>query len=169
MKFSAGFTLIELLVVIAITAVVGTMTLANFRPFGEDQKLKSAVLDIQSLLVQAQTYASANAICQNKSGAAWQVGFVNNTTVTLGCTDPGGFLQIKKTFISPADIELEQVSGTGIGCPSSIPFLINYTLLSGKYSFSSASCTSLTVSMKNTQTNSTKSLTIVQEGQIHVN
>lgn len=85
-KTAQGFTLIELLVVIAIMAVVTVFTLANFRSFGEDQNLKSAILDVASLLREAQADASTNTKCGNRFGATWQVEFTDTQTLNLKCS-----------------------------------------------------------------------------------
>lgn len=167
MKFSAlGFTLVELLVVIAIMAIVGVFTLANYRSFGEDQNLKSAVLDIQSLLRQAQTNATTKAACNGQyDGVRWWVEFVSATTINLRCTaltNPQKFLQLGAN--NYLNISIDSVSG-GSGCPTEFPFTVNFSPLKGSMAFGGVNCTSLTITLKNTK--STKSLKIEQGGRIY--
>lgn len=171
MKFSAGFTLIELLVVIAIMAIVGVFTLANYRSFGEDQNLKNAVLDIQSQLRTAQTNATANAICNTQFGATWQVEFTDTKTTKLKCQEPSPTPLPtpipKKTLTLGANIEIQSVSGTGSNCPTALPFTISFAPLNGKITLERASCTSLTLTLRNTKTVSAKSFIIEQGGRIY--
>ena len=98
-KAASGFTLVELLVVITIMAITGVFAFANFGSFGEDQKLKSAVQDVQSLIRQAQSNASTNTKCSTGYSATWQVNFENATTVKLECRESGNATAfIKKTI-----------------------------------------------------------------------
>jgi len=173
----SGFTLIEMLVVIAVMALVGTFTLSNYKSFGEDQDLKSAVLDIQSQLRTAQTNSTTNLKCEGVSdpdgpyGATWKVRFFDSTTILLKCDKPPDSLE-KRTLKLGADIQIFSVSGTPAGsCPSIPPFSrfnISFTPLYGKMTIGdNTSCTSLTVTLENTKTGSTKSLVIEQGGKIY--
>lgn len=167
MKFSAlGFTLVELLVVIAIMAIVGVFTLANYRSFGEDQNLKNAVLDIQSLLRQTQTNATTNVICQSQYSATWQIVFLNATTINSTCTEPSASVILKKTLQLGPNIQIQTVAGSS-SCPAVFPFTVNFSLLSGKMDFGVANCTLLTITLRNSQTNSTKDLTLEAGGRIY--
>lgn len=167
MKFSAfGFTLVELLVVIAIMAIIGAYTLANYRPFGEDQSLKSAVLDIQSILRQAQAGATTNAICNTQSSATWQVEFANTTTINLKCQESAVLFQKKLLSLDTTNITITSFSWTGSSCPIDLP-IVKFILLSGKIDFGNANCTTLTITLKNNKTQNTKTLTIEQGGRIY--
>ncbi|MDD5416010.1 MAG: prepilin-type N-terminal cleavage/methylation domain-containing protein [Candidatus Daviesbacteria bacterium] len=163
-----AFTLIELLVVIAITAVIGIYTLINSRSFGEDQNLKNASLDIQSLLRQAQTNATANAKCNIGYGAIWQVEFANLVTINLKCMEPVSSSVLKKTLQLDANNTLKPpITGTGFNCPTLPPFTINFDPLTGKVGFGDSRCTSLTITLQNNKTGSTKSFTTEQGGRIY--
>lgn len=170
----SGFTLIELLVVIAIMAIIGAYTIANYSSFGEDQNLKNAVLDIQSQLHAAQTSATANAKCDTGYGATWQVVFsADKVTTNMNCQEP--LLSpppsplptptSKKTLQLGANITIDSVSGTN--CPTALPFTISFAPLTGKTDLGNASCTLLTVTLKNNQTGTPKSLIIEQGGRIY--
>lgn len=166
-----AFTLIELLVVIAIMAVVGMIVLANYKSFGEDQNLKSAVLDIQSQLRNAQTSATANAKCNTLSGATWQVEFADTTTINLKCQEPSPVPLpapiTKKTLTLDTNIEVQSISGFGSSCPIAPPFTISFAPLSGKIDLGGANCVWLTVTLINNKTGSTKPLRIEQGGRIY--
>lgn len=184
MKFSArGFTLVELLVVIAIMGILGIYVLANYSSFGEDQNLKSAVLNIQSILKQAQTSATTNAVCSTQYGATWQV-VLSDTTINLKCQEllpsplPPPFS--KKTLIineKDPNLLIQSIAWTGSGCPvASLPYTINFTLLNGKIDFGDANCTSLKITLINNQISpdcaganavKCKSLNIEQGGRIY--
>lgn len=159
-----GFTLVELLVVIALVAVVGTITLANFRTFGEDENLKSAILDIQSQFRVAQTNATTNVKCAAQYGTTWQVEFASTNTVNLKCSASSN---PQKTSPLGTNIEIQQVSGTGSNCPTALPFTVGFAPLNGKIDFGDLRCTSLTITLKNNKTESTKSLSIEQGGRIY--
>lgn len=177
MKKSAhGFTLIELLVVIAIMGIVGTFALANYRNFGADQNLKNASLDIQSLLRQAQTNATANVFCSTGSGGArWEITFGTAiaTNVSMNCQHSLPSVTptpiIKKTLVMPADIQIQGL--TAANCPA--PATISFVPVTGKVEFLNSAgqvvtnCVSLIVTLQDTKTQSTKSFYIEQGGSIH--
>lgn len=164
---AAGFTLIELLVVIGIMAIIGIFTLANYRSFGEDQNLKNAVLDVVSLLRQAQANATTNTICNTAYSATWQVVFSDDAkTVNLNCLEgPTTFTKkILKLDAKAQNISIQGVSGTS--CPLGVPFTTSFVLLKGNIDFiDSPNCTSLTITLTNSK--STKSLTVEKGGRIY--
>lgn len=159
-----AFTLIELLVVISIIAVIGIYALSNYRTFGEDKKLNNSVLDVISLLRQAQTNAATNVIC---AGGTWQVKFADTKTINLKCsTSP-----VAKTLQLDQNILISLVSGNHLNCPAVPPpsFAITFETLTGKINLVNPNCTALTVTLtNNTNTNTnTKSLIIEQGGRIY--
>lgn len=175
----SGFTLIELMVVIAISAVIGVYTLSNYNSFGQYQNLNNAVLDIVSLLRQAQTNASARVVCSN--GGTWQVNFdINNKTVNLQCaTAAPPVIAIQKTLQLSTNISISAVSGSataGSNCPGmTSPFTINFNPLNGYVKFLDpvnpddfGGCYSLQITLKNRQNDSTKDLKIEKGGRIYV-
>lgn len=165
-KSAYAFTLIELVVAISIMAIIGVIAFANYKPFGEDQNLKSAVLDIQSLLKTAQTNATTNLKCNTQSGATWKVEFSSDkTTINLKCQPPASLI---KTLQLGTNITVDSVTGV-VGCQVSFPVTISFDPLSSKANFegSTTSCTALTINLKNTKTNSTKSFIIEQGGRIY--
>ena len=160
MPKSRGFTLIDLLVVRAIMAVIGVYTLSSYRSFGEDQNLKNAVLDVVSLLRQAQTNATANVVCNNGTWP-WQVQFVNSTTANLKCS---GSASVVKS-LPPWDQSISIQSFSGTSCPTSNP-TVNFIPLKGSIEFIGfPNCAALTVTLTNTK--NTKSLIIEQGGRIY--
>lgn len=164
-----GFTLIELLVVIAIMSIVGAFTLANFRSFGEDQNLKNAVLDLQSLLQTAQTNAVTNTKCNTQFNATWQVVFSNSQTINLICLESATPFTKKILKLDEQDPNLliQSVSIlAGSNCPT-VPFTTTFALLKGSIDFGDFRCISLSVDLKNTKTGSSKSLDIEQGGRIY--
>ena len=158
LKSATGFTLVELLVVIAIMGIIGTFVLANYRSFGEDQSLKNASLDIQSLLRQAQTNATANVQCSSDNrGALWQVVITSGTSsIDLKCGElsptPTPAPTIKKTLPMPTNIRIS----TGCAAP------VEFSPVTG--TIRTCSCT---VTLQNTKTENTKSFTIDKGGSIH--
>ncbi|MBI4036041.1 prepilin-type N-terminal cleavage/methylation domain-containing protein [Candidatus Daviesbacteria bacterium] len=169
-----AFTLVELLVVVTIMAITGVFAFANFANFGEDQKLKSATSDIQGLIRQAQTNASSNNKCQSAFSAKWQVVFSDDRkTVTLGCEESGTFYSKKELDISKIDsnIQIDSISRVGVACPSDPGFpgsayTINFDLLTGTMNFGEPKCTSFAVSLENTRTTSTKSISMTSGGTL---
>lgn len=169
-----AFTLIELLVVVAIMAIVSVVTISNYKSFGEDQNLKKAVLDIQSLLRQAQISAIANAKCNGSYTAFWQVDFVSDRkSLTLKCTLPSSSAVTLKTLQLDQTIEMQTTtSATGCATGLTFPFTVDLSLLKGNISFEQnppavSDCTSLTITLKNTKTNNTKTIIIEQGGRIY--
>ncbi len=158
-----AFTLIELLVVITIMGVIGAYTLANYRSFGEDRNLKSAVLDVISLLRQAQTNATTNVICTD---GTWQVEFATDKIINLKCST---LASLQKILQLNPNISISSISGPEISCPSlsSLSFAVDFAPLTGKINLVNPRCTSLTVTLKNIKTTSTKSLIIEKGGRIY--
>lgn len=186
MKKTAGFTLIELLIVITLMALTGVFAISNFRSFGEDQKLKNASLDVQSLLRTAQANASTNAICNTQGAVNWQVEFLaDKKTVKLWCKETSDFASTpKKTLSLDTNIEIELRTGV-IGfkanepvtvCPNSFPIITfvpreSKIDLGGKdskgVSISKFSCDKLIFKLTNTKTGSEKDLIIERGGRIY--
>lgn len=186
-KAAAGFTLVELLVVITIMAVTGIFAFANFGSFGEEQKLKNAALDIQSLLRTAQTNAVTNVICNTQGAANWQVEFLaDKKTINLWCKETSDSAStLKKTLSLETNIEIE-LAASSFGaradepvtvCPKSAPIL-TFTPLNNKIdlggkdskgaSISKFSCDKLIFKLTNTKTGSTKDLIIERGGRVYV-
>lgn len=172
MKFSAGFTLVELLVVIAIMAITGVYVLSNYSSFGEDQKLKNAVLDIQNHLRAAQANATTNARCNTGYGATWQVEFADTKTINTSCQEPSASPAPKKVVTLDANTT-QAVSGTNItggNCSASTPFTINFAPISGRISLiGGTNCVSFMTTLTNTKVPTPKSLIIEQGGRIYAN
>lgn len=171
-----AFTLIELVVAITIIAIIGVFVYANYKPFGEDQNLKNAVLDLQSQLRTAQTNATTNLKCNTQFGATWQVEYTDDRkTINLKCREPLSSPSpsplptpfLKKTLQLGTNITIDSVTGA-VGCEVSLPLTISFDPLSSKANFEgSTNCTSLGIKLKNSQTGSTKFLTIEQGGRIY--
>lgn len=168
-----GFTLVELLVVMSIMAITGIFTLSNFRSFGEDQNLKSAVLDLQSQLRSAQTNATANAICINNGGGTWQVTY-SGSTASVNCQEAGAApapTSVPKTVTLGSNIQIEEVSGIpSSSCPNSaaVPFTISFNPLSGNMRIgNSSACSSLSIGLMNSKTGTRRFLTVEQGGKIY--
>ena len=56
-SISSGFTLIELLVVFSIFAILSTIGVAYFSSYTSSQKLRTATLDVKTVLLQARSQA----------------------------------------------------------------------------------------------------------------
>ncbi len=164
-----GFTLVELLVVVAIMALAGTYTLSNYGSFGEDQKLKNAVLDIQSQLRLAQTNATANVKCNTQYGALWQVEFPNTTTMQLTCAEqPSRLISIKKTLRLSANITILKICKLNDNSCIDGQIRTNviaFVPLNGEVLLQG--WPALEITLKNIKTGSTKSLVIEKGGRIY--
>lgn len=187
-----GFTLIELLVVIAIMAIVGAFTIANYRSFGEDQDLKSASLDIQSIFRTAQTNATTNLKCSGNPARVWRINFENTSgkkTAKVFCQFAGGEPGVeydKKEYSFKENITLEKVCGgtscTSSSCISTIPttewavirfapvsaaisFRVFYSSGGGNSCFDNAQ--SMTILLRNSKTTHEKSVVIDKGGRIY--
>ncbi|MBI2330349.1 prepilin-type N-terminal cleavage/methylation domain-containing protein [Candidatus Daviesbacteria bacterium] len=166
-----AFTLVELLVVIAIIGLIGAYVLSNYGTFGEDQKLKNAVLDIQSLLRQAQTNATSGVKCQGQGGATWFVEFTSGTELNLMCMYPAGgglnFISgsLKKLPFS-GNISIDTMTSGINSCTFGATNTVTFAPLSGAMI---ASCGTgiVTITVINNKTSNTKSLKVEQGGRIY--
>lgn len=130
MSSARGFTLIELLVVIAIMAIVGTFAIANFRTFGEDQDLKSAALDLQSLIRTAQTDATTGVRCDDDPTHtlnSWRVNVykqLNKYRAQLACVynvgASRGYVE-KKVDTLKDNLKIENITGDSVSCVQTLP------------------------------------------------
>lgn len=173
-----GFTLIELLVVMAIIGILGVFTLANFSGFGETKKLDNAVLDIQSILRTAQSNATSNVQCTQFS-AVWQVEFsADGVTTNLKCqnplptplpTPPLPTPVTKKTSQFDTNISIQSVlQRMGTNCPTSLPFTVSFAPITGNMTIgSSSACQEITLILRNSKANVTKTLNIDRGGRIY--
>lgn len=156
-----GFTLIELLVVIAIMSITGIYTIANYRSFGEDQNLKSAALEIQSLLRLAQSNSTSNLKCQDKPTTNWLVTFASATSLDLNCQNSTGTIgSLRPPLLLPANITYSVTNGN---CN---PTQVIFAPLSGAVTASCGSG-SMTINLINSK-NSKKQVVIEQGGRIYV-
>lgn len=127
MKTERGFTLLELLIASAITAIVGIVVLANYQSFGEDQNLKSAVLDLQTQIRQVQTSATTNVLCKTATygpdSANWWVGNFNaggnKQRLSTYCAISVGANQEQgswKDYYLPPNITIDRICGDNKDC-----------------------------------------------------
>lgn len=151
-----AFTLIELLVVMAIMGIIGVYTLANYKSFGEDQNLKNAILDITTLLRQAQTNATASTICTTAGGATWRVNFKTNNTLELQCIQSSQTsFTTKKTMVLDRNITIASGITGEEGCvtfPNAPPFSIDFAPVGGKITLADGYCNLLTIPVTNNKT-----------------
>lgn len=154
-----GFTLVELLVVIAIMAITGMYVLSNYGSFGQDRNLKNAALDIQSLLRQAQVNSTSGLKCQDQASSGWLVAFSTSTAMDLKCDNSSGRSNPLKTLGLPTNISVQVISGV---CT---PTYAKFTPL---YGTMTSDCTNaITITLTNSSSGHTKSLTVEQGGRIY--
>ncbi|MBI2337877.1 prepilin-type N-terminal cleavage/methylation domain-containing protein [Candidatus Daviesbacteria bacterium] len=175
---SKGFTLVELLVVITIMGIIGAFVVANYRSFGENQSLKSDVLNIQNIFRQAQTDASTNAQCDNTGStgysATWQLDFYPGF-VYLKCKRPASQPTLKKTLTLADGIEIQSSSGglCPISSDSFAGLTIKFAPLTGKIDFFNFNgdefpeCKELTIGLVNHKTENTQYLIIEKGGRVY--
>lgn len=162
-----AFTLVELLVVIAVTSIIGVYTLANYRSFGEDQNLKSAVLDIQSLLRQAQINATSGVKCQGVGELGWFVVYTNTTTLDLKCNNSSGSSSSLKTLSlteRSSNISIQSITAGSDSC--SIGTTFTFVPPSGTM-ISSCGTNPNLVTITLTNNTTTKSFNIEKGGRIY--
>lgn len=115
---SAGYTLVELLIAIAITSIFSLVGFVSYKNFSDDQIIKKATDEVQTIIRVAQTNGSTGVFCNDLSSLAWSIQFVNNKTdeIKLYCEIADGTIFEKDTLL---------LKGTDIndikadGCPSS--------------------------------------------------
>lgn len=150
-------------------AVVGTFVIANYRSFGEDKDLENAALDVVSFIRTAQTNATTNLKCDTQHGAIWQIEYASNAVINLNCKeDPlAATFTDKKQLQLKANIEVDSIIGNPSGyCTAST---INFTPINGQIELGgNAQCASLSATLKNTRTNSTKEVIIEKGGRVYV-
>lgn len=73
----------------------------------------------------------------------------------------------KKTWQLGANIAIQTISGTGIGCPNGVPFTISFAPLSGKIDLGGENCISLSITLINNKTGNTQALNIDQGGRVY--
>lgn len=174
MRTAQGFTLIELLVVISITAILGVLTIANFKDFSRTQILNKAASDIQNFLIQAQSNATTSTLCDGQGGASWGVNFrpnidPNSSTIDLVCS---ANTIIKKT-LTLENVTISSIRGSSCVTSLNVPLLVSYSPLYGKLSFwGFANClnssSTVTINLTYTKTGDQKSFNITQGGVSNV-
>lgn len=127
-----GFTLVELMVVISVMAIVGVMAFANYNSLGQDQNLKLAASDVQSILRLAQANATSRIKCNNDtsgSGANWIVSFeTNKTTINLLCQiGAGPQVASASPLLLKNNIKIDSING----CSQTNPVTVTYQPLLG--------------------------------------
>lgn len=151
-------------------AVVGTFVIANYRSFGEDKDLENAALDVVSFIRTAQTNATTNLKCDTQHGAVWQIEYFSKTVINLNCKEPSASsFANKKTAQMKTNIEVDSITGSSsINCLESYGSTINF-MFNGQIELGgNAECASLTATLKNTRTNSTKEVIIDKGGRVYV-
>lgn len=182
MKISAfGFTLVELLVVVAAIAIISAAGYTYQASTRESQKLKIAANTLQSMLREAQTYASARRVCNGVAGATWMVHFDSSSQpVKIECQETGAPTPttIKSYSLEP-NIQIASIYHTIIpNCISSYPtteIFVEFSPLYGNVTFDETPTQSCPISkdyikvqLENTKTTERKDITIDKGGFINL-
>ncbi len=166
-RSALGFTLVELLIAVTIIALLSTYALSNYSSFGEDQKLKNAALDIQSLLRQAQANSTSNLKCQNAANLGWLVEFTSSTSLNLKCKNSVGTQQIKSLPLPASGnitMSVPARGGTNCSWPTEIEFAPLYGTM-----ISTCGSGIITITVNNSKLSGvTKSFIIEPGGRIYV-
>lgn len=171
-----GYTLIELLVVLTIMAILTIVVFINYKTFSQDQILKKATGEIQSLLRLAQSNATTSLTCPGSTaGVSWAVKFLaDKETLHLTC-GPATFQ--KSLRLENVQIDSIKCSPAPATCPQTgfnTPLIVSFTPLYGKVTFikSGEFCVdtaqSVMVVLKNLKNNNNKCFTISKGGAIDV-
>lgn len=164
-----GFTLVELLVVITIMGLVGVYILSNYNSFGEDQKLKHAALDVQSLLRQAQSNATSKLKCQGQDVLDWRVIFTSTASLDLKCQNSAGISSSLKPLTFPVNISIDSLTSGVNTCTSNQPEAVFVPLYGTAklINCGMGAALNMTIILKNSKTNNTKTIVIEQGGRIY--
>lgn len=163
LNMKSGFTVIEILVVISIVAIVGTVTLANFRSFGTSKELENASFDIQSILRVAQTNATTNLKCNNQATLNWITEFsADKKTINLKCQNSSGISGAIKTLSLGNNLQIINIS------TCSFPVSFNFAPLYGTFSSPCDPNSNMQIVLKNSKTGETKNLMVEKGGRIYV-
>lgn len=173
-----GFTLIELILVVGIATLVGVVSFARGTTLREDQHIKKAADDLQSIIRAAQANASTSVKCTASGSSSYSIGFTPQT-VTMSC--PGGLVKTLN-FTNNVKICSISYSGciTGDNCTTS-PFAsaavsTTFAQLSGKVSFEDSRCTpasldgssNMVITLKKDGSTDTKLVTVTKGGAVEI-
>lgn len=175
-----GFTLVEILVVLAITTIIGGMVYANFGSFREDQALSNAEADLGNFIHLAQTNSISAVKCEGVGDASWFLEVrTNRTAIDMRCstTDEGVVTTTTKSTMQLNGATINSIDGScgpsSFQPPPSNPvniITINFAPLYGTTTFLDpvtaciASGDTLAITLKDTKTGSTKTVTIGKGG-----
>ncbi len=170
-----GYTLIELLIVVTIMGLLSVSAIVYSRSLSQDQFLLKAIDNIQSLLRSAQGNATSAFSCGSNSGASnWSVAFTgdsNTSFMSLYCGS-GATPTLVRSLQLENNIRIDSITGSACSSPAQLPVSVAYSALYGKAQFSgTSSClttsTTLTIVLRNTITNGTKSFVLTNGGAIN--
>lgn len=153
-----GYTLIELLVGLAILGLIFGVGYANFRDYSRRQAVVSAERDLRSDLRLAQEQALAG---QKPAGCnvvlnAYKFKILSSTQYEIDANCAGGDIVVKAVTL-PGTITFTSPAGP-------FPFVINFKVLGVGTDLPSG--TSVTITLKQSQTGAIKTLIINYTGEI---
>lgn len=171
----AGYTLIELLVAITIIGMLSVTSFVYSRSLSQERFLAKALDSTQNLLRSAQANATSAFNCGSTTGASgWSVQFRSDdkTKINLNCEKSPSII---RTLNLENNIQVDSITGSSCSSTPSFSQAVNvfFSALYGKVIFSggSDSCiansSTLTITLKNRDTSSTKSFTISNGGAVN--